>query len=147
MRVLVMAAGFALLAAALPPSTRGFAIRGSAWSDLTDTTVCPLDRPDARRVVADFFTKTPNDRTDLGIALADTANVRVLTDSTDAAACQWFRAEITLSAEPPRDWVFYKVGAFYFISIVHAPQCNLCLRHDGLAIFDSTFTLRKALGM
>jgi hypothetical protein len=59
--------------------------------------------------------------------------------------CQRFLDEITLPAEPARDWTFYEAGGFYFIAT--ANRADLTLRTAPLIVYDSTFTVRKVLGM
>jgi len=147
MKVLVIMAGTWLVLAPPSPKPGDLAGRDTARSLLADTTICPPDGPDTRRAVVKFLASSAfaEDRTELGLTIADTANVRVLADSTDATTCQWFRQEVTLPADRPRDWAYYEAGGFYFVPMV--PRCDLCLRHGALAIFDSTRTIRKTLGI
>ena len=94
------------------------------------------------------FLKSPGfaaDRTDLGLTVADTASLRVLVDATDSAACQWFLQQVAVPSDRPQDWAYYRAGAFYFVPMV--PRCDPCLRHGSLAIFDTTFTVKKTLGI
>jgi len=107
-----------------------------------DSTMCPPDNPDTRRAVLRFLTKPTfaDDRSQLGLTVADTAGVRVLVDSTDRATCRWFREQVTIPTDRPRDAAYYHAGGFYFVSNV--PRCTLCTAWGGLAVFDTTFALK-----
>ena len=106
---------------------------------------CPADNPDARKAVIKFLSGSgyAGDRTDLGLSIDDTASVQVLVDTTDAAACGWFKRQVI--PDSSRSWAYYKGHGYYFIPMV--PRCTLCLRHGSLAIFDGSFTLKKTLGV
>lgn len=81
----------------------------------------------------------------MGISVADTANLRVLVDSTDASVCRRLRREVTIPTDRPRDAAYYKAGGFFFVSNV--PRCRLCTAWGGLLVIDSTFVPRGAFGI
>src|SRR2546422_2690044 len=109
--------------------------------------ICLPDGPVTRGAVMKFLTSSSvaDDRTQLGIKAADTASLRVLVNSTDRAACRWFREQVTIPADPPRDAAYYKAGGYFFVS--HVPRCTPCTRWGGLAVFDTTFALKGAFGI
>jgi|SRR5882724_9877459 len=145
MRGVMMVVATAIALRALSP--RPTEIGTPTISVLADSAICPPDSSVTRGAVLKFLTSPgfADDRTQLGITVADTANLRVLVDSTDVAACQWFRQQITVPTDRPRTSAYYRVGGFFFIPSV--PRCAPCLWHGGLAVFDTTFTLKKALGI
>jgi len=100
-----------------------------------------------RRGVMKFLISSSfaDDRAQLGIATADTASLRVLVDSVDAVTCRWFREQVTIPTDRPRDAAYYTAGGFYFVS--NTPRCTLCTAWGGLAVFDSTLVLKGAFGM
>ena len=109
--------------------------------------ICLPDGPVTRGAVMKFLTSSSftDDRARLGLTVADTASLRVLVDSTDAAACQWFRQQVSIPADRPRDAAYYKAVGSYFVS--NMPRCTPCTRWGALAVFDTTFALKGAFGM
>jgi len=109
---------------------------------VADTALCLPDNPDTRRSVLKFFTSSSfaDDRARLGIKVGDTTTLRVLIDSTDRATCRWFRQQVTIPTDRPRDAAYYQARGFYFVSNV--PRCTLCTAWGGLAVFDTTFALK-----
>ncbi len=146
MKMLAAITGMLLVLGALAPKSGKAAMsEGHRWVAASMT--CPADTPRARSAVIKFL-KSPGfaaDRTDLGLTVADTANLRVLVASTDSAACQRFLQQVTVPPDRPQDWAYYRAGAFYFVPIV--PRCDPCLRHGSLAVFDTTFMVKKTLGI
>jgi hypothetical protein len=119
-------------------------------------TSCPAENANTRRRVMKFLTSSggfADDRSDLGLTVSDTATVRLLVDSTDTAACRWFAEQVTLPAEPALTWAFYQVRGFYFVVTAKVPVDSSTSRdfrspeYTPFAIFDSTFALRKTIGM
>ncbi|MGH7671602.1 MAG: hypothetical protein ACREMC_01790 [Gemmatimonadales bacterium] len=92
MKALVLVAGTSLVLGVLAGKPGDLALGGRTRSVATDTTICLPDNPDTRRAVVKFLISSAfaNDRTDLGLSVADTATLRVLIDSTDACS-SWRR--------------------------------------------------------
>ncbi|HEU5185788.1 MAG TPA: hypothetical protein VFU01_14535 [Gemmatimonadaceae bacterium] len=100
-----------------------------------------------RRQVIKFVTspQLAADRAEIGLGNPDTAAVRVLADSTDAAVCQWLNANVGEPSGPPLSRTYFEVNGFYVVATT--TQRELSTRFTPMAVFDSTMTLRKAIAM
>lgn len=123
--------------------------------------VCPADHTDgplygdgtsyygipARRIVEGFLAP-PQDATDpwkdVGVS-----SLRVLADGTDSSACLRLTSIITggeRSAPPPRTWVYFAAGGFYFVSQWKPAQTlsNYTTSYGHVMVYDSAFNLLGA---
>ena len=77
------------------------------------------------------------------------SNVRVLTDATDAAACQQLSAAVDApSAGPNWRWTVYRVGNYYFVSFRRSETANSkWLGFVPLYIFDTSFHQVRGMTM
>ena len=131
-----------LLVALLLAST-ATARRGLAQS------MCPPDGPGSRELVSRFLTRTGfgSDRSELGLTGATMSNVQVLSDATDAAACQQLAAALDIgTAGPNWRWTGYRIGDYYFVAFRRSETATgKWLGFVPLYIFDTTF--RQVRGM
>ena len=112
-------------------------------------TSCPADGARSRELVIRFLTRSGfgPDRSDLGLAGATVTSIRVLSDATDAAACQQLAVAVdAASAGPNWRWTVYRVGSYYFVAFRRSETANTkWLGFVPLYIFDTSF--RQVRGM
>ena len=112
---------------------------------------CPPDGSGSRELIYRFLTRTGfgPDRSELGLTGATMSDVRVLSDATDAAACQQLATAVdAASAGASWRWTGYRVGSYYFVSFRRSETANSkWLGFVPLYIFDTTFRQVRGLTM
>ena len=125
--------------------------------------VCPADHTDgplyggdvvyygvpARKVV-EAWLSPPHDsygRVQSGTQGVAVSSLRVLTDATDYNTCLRLTTILTggqRSAPPPRTWVYFTAGGFYFVSQWKTAQTldNYTTSYGHVMVFDSVLNLR-----
>lgn len=125
--------------------------------------VCPSDRTDGPLYGGDVsyygipawnivhaWLSPPNDsygRVQSGTQNVDASSLRILTDASDYNTCLRLTTILTggeRSAPPPRTWVYFTAGGFYFVSQWKPAQSldNYTTSYGHVMVFDSSFNLR-----
>jgi hypothetical protein len=138
-----------LALAVLTPSAKVSAARPSALD--APATVCPADDVTARGIV-DRFLNSPSWaslRQEHGMGSVRAANLRVLTDTHDAATCQAFNAAIKLDGgRYPRAVTYYYADGFYFAATTWVvPPGRIYLTFAPLLVFDAQRNFVGAFAM
>lgn len=137
-RTIVLLAGLLLAATITPQAARA-------------QTTCPPDGQGSRAIVERFLARPGfgPDRAQLSLAGATMSNVRVLTDASDAAACQSLSTAVGATSAGP-NWrvTFYRVGNYYFVAFRRSETANTrWLGFVPLYIFDTAFNQVNGLTM
>lgn len=136
---------------------------GQATAAASPQAACPAATPQGRRLVVNFASSElyAQNRERRGIARAEAAQVRPLTDRHDAAACNRLMQALihrvnnaggTLGDSRPE---FYAAGPYYFAVMPASPsRCRarpgfVCIdtRWQALDVFDRDFVLIAALAV
>lgn len=136
----------ALPAFSSPPAP----VLADSLAPAAQTSICPLDDARSRANVDRFMTSSAfaAERQRLGIDGLSPATVRVLSDSTDGAACRALNEAITLGARPyPRLKMYYTVGSYYLVAtITVVPADRIYLGFEPLLVLDKG-TLRPVTSL
>lgn len=104
------------------------------------TTVCPPEHPFARRIAEKMLTSPglAREREETGIDTLGTGDLRLLTDSRDAATCLRLNGLLGASGRYPEwRWTAYQVGTFYLISYRRLTPDGKMPHHFPLMILDA----------
>lgn len=109
----------------------------------TDPTTCPAENPKTRDLVVRFLSHPSfaTARSDMGTSGLTAADVRLLSDAQDAAACARLNETFGASGrEGEWIWSYFKAGNRYFVSIRHADTTQFRLGFVPLFVYDESFT-------
>jgi hypothetical protein len=104
---------------------------------------CPEEQPRTRRLVEKLLTATGHEssRQEMGLVGVSPANIRLLTDASDAAACNALHPGGPVGTSGDWRWTFYMAGGRYFVSFhyVDPPGANQRIGFNPLLVYDANF--------
>jgi hypothetical protein len=104
---------------------------------------CPEEQPRTRGLVEKLLTATGHEssRQEMGLVGVSPASVRLLTEASDAAACNALHPGGPVGTSGPWRWTFYTAGGKYFVAFhyVDAPGANLRVGFKPLLVYDANF--------
>lgn len=114
-------------------------------------TTCPAEAARTRNNVVRFLTgeNWASDRQAYGIAVSP-SSLELMTDATDAAACQQLRAMVgePQNARYPQVFSYYKAGGFYFVAFTWVlPEGRIWTGFTPLVILRNDFSYVDTYGM
>lgn len=112
---------------------------------------CPVENTQIR-AMAHRFMSSPSfaeSRQRLGLGALTPADLRLLTDATDAAACNVLRERVPLTPRKyPRVATYYRVGSHYLVIFTQVvPPGETYITWHPLIVLDSSFAFRDAFAM
>jgi hypothetical protein len=105
---------------------------------------CPPEQPDTRDMIRRFLT-SPNhepSRQVTGLVGVSPADVRLLSDPADAAACNGLHPGGPVGESGAWRWTFYAAGGKYFIALHYVDPPGATLQRVGFAplfVYDASF--------
>jgi hypothetical protein len=104
--------------------------------------VCPAEHEFARQTVEKMLNSPglSRERTETGVSGLGTAQLRLLTDLRDAAACQRLNSLLGVSGRYPQwRWTAYQAGSFYFVAYRRVTPAGELPHFLPLMILDQNF--------
>jgi hypothetical protein len=105
---------------------------------------CPPEQPDTRDMIRKLLT-SPNyepSRQEMGLVGVSPADVRLLSDPADTAACNGLHSGGPVGESGAWRWTFYTAGGKYFIALHYVDPPGAALQRVGFAplfVYDSSF--------